>query len=96
MLTGNNLFTDFKITTIFELSFVTVDIIPLNDDSVNFGYSWSSDINSSFPSFSLPDALSNPTDLICWKRTPFEAMIGRTAPSSDGLLAEVSRAFSQP
>ena len=44
---------------------------------------------SLFPSFSLPDVLCDPIDLIWRKRTPFEAMTGRTAPSSDGLLAEV-------
>ena len=42
-----------------------------------------------FPSFSLPDVLCYPTDLIWRKGTPFEAMTGRTAPSSDDLLAEV-------
>ena len=51
--------------------------------------------NYTFPSFSLPDVLCDPTDLIWMKRTPFEAMTGRTAPSSDGLLAEVFRVFSQ-
>ena len=43
----------------------------------------------SFPSFSLPDVLCDPTDLIWRKGTLFEVMTGRTAPSSDGLLAEV-------
>ena len=38
------------------------------------------------PSFSLPDVLCDPTDLIWKKRTPFEEMTGRTAPSSDGFL----------
>ena len=38
---------------------------------------------SFFPSFSLPDVLCDPTDLIWRKGTPFEAMTGRTAPSSD-------------
>ena len=51
---------------------------------------------SFFPSFSLPDVLCDPTDLIWRKGTPFEAMTGRTAPSSYGLLAEVSRGFLQP
>ena len=41
------------------------------------------------PLFSLPDVLCDPTDLIWWEKTPFEAMTGRTALSSDGLLAEV-------
>jgi hypothetical protein len=41
-------------------------------------------------SFLLPsDVLCDPTDLIWRKGTPFEAMTGRTAPSSDGLLSEV-------
>ena len=52
--------------------------------------------DSLFPCFSLPDVLWDPTDLIWRKETPFEAMNGRTAPSSDGLLAEVSRGFPQP
>ena len=43
--------------------------------------------------FSLPDVPCDPTDLIWRKRTPFEAMTGRTAPSLDGLLAEVFRVF---
>ena len=43
---------------------------------------------SLFPSFSLPDVLCDPTDLIWRKGTPFEAMTGRTVTSSDGLLAE--------
>ena len=34
-------------------------------------------------------------DLICRKGTPFEALNGRTAPSSDGLLAEVFWSFTQ-
>ena len=38
-----------------------------------------------FPSFSLPDVLCDPTDLIWRKGTPFEAMTGRRALSSDGL-----------
>ena len=37
--------------------------------------------------------LRDPTDLIWRKWIPFKAMIGRTAPSSDGLLAEVFRGF---
>ena len=44
---------------------------------------------SLFPSFSLPYVLCDPTDLIWRKGTPFETMTGRTAPSSDDLLAEV-------
>ena len=46
-------------------------------------------------SFSLPDVLCSPNDLIWMKRTPFEAMTGRTAPSSDILLAEVFWDFPQ-
>ena len=41
----------------------------------------------------LPDVLYDPTDLIWRKGTLFEAMTGRTAPSSDGLLAEVFWGF---
>ena len=41
------------------------------------------------PSFSLPGVLCDPIDLIWRKGTPFDAMTGRTAPSSDGLLAGV-------
>ena len=44
---------------------------------------------SFIPSFSFPDVLCDPTNLIWRKGTPFEAMTGRTAPSSDILLAEV-------
>ena len=36
-----------------------------------------------FPSFSLLEVLCDPTDLIWRKKTPFEAMADRTAPSSD-------------
>ena len=43
----------------------------------------------SFPSFSLPDVLCDPTDFIWRKGTPFDAMTGSTATSSDCLLAEV-------
>ena len=50
-------------------------------------------ILSLIPSFSLPDVLCDPTDLIWSKGTSFEAMTGRTAPSSDGLLAEVFWGF---
>ena len=46
-------------------------------------------------SFSLPDVLCDPTDLIWRKGTLFEVMTGRTAPSSDGLLAEVFWGFAQ-
>ena len=45
--------------------------------------------------FSLPDVLCDPTDLIWRKGTSFEAITGRTAPSSDGLLAEVLWCFPQ-
>ena len=45
-------------------------------------------ISLSLPSF-LPDVLCDSTDLIWRKGTPFEAMTDFTAPSSDGLLAEV-------
>ena len=48
-----------------------------------------------FPFFSLPDVLCDPTDLIWRKGTPFEAMTGHTAPSSDGLLAEVFWGFPE-
>ena len=37
--------------------------------------------------------LCDPTDLICKKGTPFEAMTVHTAPSSDGLLVEFSGVF---
>ena len=46
-----------------------------------------------FPSFSILDVLCDPTDLIQRKVIPFEVMTGRTAPSSDGLLAEVFWGF---
>ena len=48
---------------------------------------------STFLSFSLPGVLCDLTDLIWRKGTSFEAMTGRTAPSSDGLLAEVFWVF---
>ena len=48
---------------------------------------------SLFPPLSLPNVLCDPTVLISRKVTPFEAMTGRTAPSSDCLLAEVSWGF---
>ena len=47
------------------------------------------------PSLSLPDLLCDPTDLILRKETPFKAMTSRTAPSLDGLLAQVFRGFPQ-
>ena len=50
-------------------------------------------ILSLFPSFSLPDVLCDTTDLIWRKGTPFEAMTGRTVPSSGGLLAKVFSGF---
>ena len=50
---------------------------------------------SLIPPFSLLDVLCDPTDLIWRKGTPFEAMTDRTAPSSDGLLAEVFWGFSE-
>ena len=52
-------------------------------------------IPSRIPSSSLSDMLCDPTDLIWRKGTPFEAMTGRTAPSSDGVLAEVFWGFTQ-
>ena len=36
---------------------------------------------SLFPPVSLPNVMCDHTDLIWRKRTPFEAMTGRTAPS---------------
>ena len=42
-----------------------------------------SPVLSLFPSFTLPDVLCDPTDHIWRKGTPFKAMIGRKAPSSD-------------
>ena len=50
---------------------------------------------SLIPSFSLSDVLCDRNDLIWRKGTPYEAMTGRTAPSSDGLLAEVFWGFPQ-
>ena len=50
-------------------------------------------ILSLITSFSLPDVLCDPTDLIWRKGTPFEAITGRTAPSSDSFLAEVFWGF---
>ena len=42
-------------------------------------------VPSLFPSISLPDVQCDLNDLVWRKVTPFEAMTGRTAPSSDGL-----------
>ena len=50
-------------------------------------------VHSLFPSFSLPNVLCDPTNLIWRKGTPFEAMTGCTVPSSDGLLAQVFWGF---
>ena len=50
---------------------------------------------SFFPSFSFPDVLCNPIDLIWGKETPFEVMTGSTVSSSDSLLAEVFRGKCQ-
>ena len=44
---------------------------------------------SLIPSISLPDVQCAPSDLIWRKGTLFEAMTGRSATLSDGLLAEV-------
>ena len=52
-------------------------------------------IRSLIPFFSLPDVLCDPNDFIWRKGTPFDAMTGLTAPSSDGLLAEVFWGFPQ-
>ena len=51
---------------------------------------------SFLPSISFPDFPCDLTDLIWRKGTPFEAMTGRTASSSHGLLAEVFGGFPQP
>ena len=48
-----------------------------------------------FPFISVPDVLCDPTDLIWRKCISFEAMTGRTALSSDGLLAAVFWGFPQ-
>ena len=48
-----------------------------------------------FPPFSLPDVLCDPTDIIWRKGNPFEELTVRTAPSSDGLLAEGFWGFPQ-
>ena len=49
---------------------------------------------SSFLSFSIPNVLCDPTDLIWRYGTPFETMNGCTA-FVDGLLADVFRDFPQ-
>ena len=64
-----------------------------NQPNSSYWYLFLHPIPSFFSSSSLPDVLCDPTDLIWRKRTPFEAMTGRTAPSSDGLLAEVFWGF---
>ena len=57
-------------------------------------YGFTNPVLSLFPSFSLPDVLCDPTNLIRREGTPFEAMTDRTSPSSVGLLAEVFLGFS--
>ena len=49
-------------------------------------FAHSSPVLSLFLSFSLPVGFCDPNDLIWRKGTPFEAITGRKAPSSDGLL----------
>ena len=67
-----------------------------NGFELSLSLSWGSFISVSLPPFdpnptaSFP---SYPTDLIWRKGIPFEAMTSRTAPSSDGLLAEVFWGF---
>ena len=46
-----------------------------------------------FEGIGINVVMCDPTDLIWRKGTSFEAMTGRTAPSSDGLLAEVFWGF---
>ena len=58
-------------------------------------YIWLLPVLSLFSSFSLPDELCDPTDSIWKKGTSFEAITGRTAPSSDCFLAEVFLGFPQ-
>ena len=72
------------------------------EDSELDCYNTEGDKNSSrrphpfLPSSSpLADVLFDPTDLIWRKGAPLEAMTGRTAPSSDGVLAEVFWGFPQ-
>ena len=50
---------------------------------------------SFFPFFSLSDVLCGPTDLIWSNGTSCKVMTGRTAASSDCLLAEVFWCFPQ-
>ena len=72
----------FVVNTTFSTGLVSFEVTSVS-------WLWvGSCVLSLFPSFSLPDVLCDPTDLIRRKWTPFEAMTDRTAPSSDGLLAE--------
>ena len=87
---------DFLITPVLML----INRVPQGDTHL---FKIDSNIHSSHPylslcpsiSISLADELWDPTDLIRRKGTPFEAMTGCTAPSSDALLAEVFWGFPQ-
>ena len=61
---------------------------------IHFCSFYGDNIQYVFPKIALrktpfPDVLCDPTDLIWRKGTPFEAITGPTAPSPEGLLAEV-------
>ena len=85
-----------RIQDIIQQIYSNVDfLIDLDSVMVLLHLTHTPPIFSLIPSFSLPDVLCDATDLIWRKGTPFEAMTVRTAPSSDGLLAEVFWGFPQ-
>ena len=88
-----NIFLQKNVSFVIKTD-IYLNVFPLTDYSL---FSWwvFSIFSILFPSFSLPDVLCDPTDLIWREGTPFEAITGLTAPSSDGLLAEVYWGFPQ-
>ena len=80
-------------TTTTKLLSIKIKIRVLQ--TISFHYDPKNPVFSLFPSFSLPDVLCDPNDLISRIGAPFEAMAACTAPSSDGLLAEVFWGFPQ-
>ena len=79
-------YLDIKIISMFRprhIIHLDIKLFPTGD------FCSSKNITREAGNFSLSDVLCDPIDLIWRKETPFEAMSGRTAPASDGFLAEV-------
>ena len=68
-------------------------IRPLSDGSARPAGGVATADRASYLFTLLFNVLCGPTDLIWGKGTPFKAMTGCTAPSSDGLLGEVFWGF---